>query len=129
MIVGGFSTFMTHFSHFRVWWRFEGAAKTAKNDQKCSFFLKTAGKHTHIARITHQNGPKHPENRVRFFVFLHFFDILPKMINLEILGHFRSFSTIRGRCKTCKKCPNMPKLPKNCKKPHTYCPDYPPKWA
>ena len=67
-----FSTLLTHFSHFRVWWRFEGAAKTARNDQKCSFFLKTAGKHTYIARITHQNGPKHPESRVIFFCIFTF---------------------------------------------------------
>ena len=69
MIFGDFSTFMIHFSHFLVWWRFEGAAKTARNDQKCSFFLKTAGKHTHIARITHQNGPSHPGVVLGFFDF------------------------------------------------------------
>ena len=50
-------------------------------------------------------GPNTQKVVLEFFVFLHFFDILPKIIYLEILGHFRSFSTIRGRCKKMQKMP------------------------
>ena len=49
-------------------------AKTAK---------KTAKKHTNIARITHQYGPKHPEVVLWFFDFFKKKDILPKIIYLE----------------------------------------------
>ena len=71
------------FGHFRLSWGVEGGVnrqKMTKNDQ---IWPKTAKKHLHIAHITHQNAPKHPEVVVEKKGFPTFLDALPKIIYLE----------------------------------------------
>ena len=120
-IFGDFSTFMTHFRSFSAilgCWR---GCKQAKNDQKWPNLTKNRKNHLHIAHITHQNAPKHPEVVVEKKGFPTFLDALPKIIYLEpSSGPFQISSWVILPVENTPKHPktpqNTPKHPKTCTK-------------
>ena len=91
--------------------------------EECPKMTKTGPKWPKMSQDMYKNPQGSFLKTSMFDDFWRFFDLYDP---------FQSFSGLVafwGGCKNGKKWPKMLIFPKNCRKTHTYCPDYPPKWA